>query len=162
MTYYHGTICSCNLNIYCVQDSRASASWSLCRGNCSNVYHAGTYFITIVKDILIKVSEALFGSTFYKKILPYNLAPELLLLLLVQLDLVKTRQQCGTRHAIHMIVASVIREKGPAGFFSGLVSILFFPIVIFSKAHLGHCCLFEVVDLMHYGLRRVQGPFMCR
>jgi len=42
--------------------------------------------------------------------------------LLVQLDLVKTRQQCGAQQAIPMIVASVIRENGAGGLFSGLVS----------------------------------------
>ncbi|KAG0623152.1 hypothetical protein M758_3G152100 [Ceratodon purpureus] len=42
------------------------------------------------------------------------------------LDLVKTRQQCGTKQAIPMIVATVIREKGASGLFSGLVSVLSF------------------------------------
>lgn len=58
------------------------------------------------------------------------------------LDLVKTRQQCGANQAIPMIVASVIREKGAAGLFSGLgartihvslMSALFFGLFEYCK-----------------------------
>jgi len=58
------------------------------------------------------------------------------------LDLVKTRQQCGTKQAIPFIVASVIREKGVAGLFSGLgartvhvslMSALFFGLFEYCK-----------------------------
>ncbi len=40
---------------------------------------------------------------------------------LLQLDLVKTRQQCGISQGIPRIVMSVMQEKGAAGLFTGLV-----------------------------------------
>lgn len=49
----------------------------------------------------------------------------------LQLDLVKTRQQCGTSEAIHRIVASVVAESGPMGLFAGLVR----PTVEVSREH---------------------------
>jgi len=57
--------------------------------------------------------------------------------LLVQLDLVKTRQQCGANQAIPMIVASVIREKGAAGLFSGLVRVISFENSIAEECGIG-------------------------
>ena len=41
---------------------------------------------------------------------------------LLQLDLVKTRQQCGVSEGIHRIVMNVVAESGPGGLLAGLVS----------------------------------------
>lgn len=49
--------------------------------------------------------------------------------LFFQLDLVKTRQQCGVAESIPRIVVSVIREKGVQGLFTGLVSQSALPMV---------------------------------